>query len=148
AGALRQRLAKFIVPFIADPNPIEGTQDNRLLVCQENNAAGTERIDNLPGPHDQSVTQLRADWRRHIDLESGDLERLLCRRDAGNQEQKECGQQWKTASHRFAHFSNCARRPASRISAMAAINRSNLRSRSSTVSFKFSRRKVRSMSFL
>ena len=67
---LGNRLAKRIVPFVADADPIERDQHHRrLLIRLQNNPASRQRIVHPSRRRHKPIAQRRPRRRRHIDLE-------------------------------------------------------------------------------
>ena len=79
AHAIERRLARRgnrvpprVMPFVADADPIDGHEHDRLLVVGlQHDAAGRERIVHARRRRHEPIAQRRADRRRDIDLERG-----------------------------------------------------------------------------
>ena len=63
----RQLLPKRIVAFVADPNPIDGTENHGTISPQDHNASGPQA--QIPDIGDRIVCQARSDGRSGIDVE-------------------------------------------------------------------------------
>ena len=68
-AALRQTIAKSIVAFVADPDPVDRTQHDRIFRPEKNHTttSQTEFFD----PLDAVISHHRADRRSGIDVERG-----------------------------------------------------------------------------
>ena len=69
SGCLGDPLAKDIITFIADSNPINRAQDDRITAAKNHNAATTKP--KLLNTFDAVVGHHESDFRRRIDVEGG-----------------------------------------------------------------------------
>jgi hypothetical protein len=68
-ASLGDRLAKCVMPFVANADPIESGQDDRFLIaCLQDNAASRKWVVHSFSRRDEGVAQWRARRRRDIDL--------------------------------------------------------------------------------
>ncbi len=76
---LRQRLSPGVMSAVADPDPVQRAQDDRLLLAQQDDSPTTEPIHDLPGRFDRPLAERTPQRRGRVHLERRDPQRRLVR---------------------------------------------------------------------
>jgi hypothetical protein len=72
-----QALAKGIVTFVSDADPIDRTQDNGITAAKQNNTSAPQS--QFFDPLDRVISHHEPDWRRRVDVKGRQLQARLGR---------------------------------------------------------------------